>query len=176
MRLFVRLSLIGLVALVAAGFWLSQSQQDAAPKPTPKVEAGQCTDAGTSVVIDFGSDSSEPIIEKCVLNYSGNSWNLLLAAGLNISGTTKYPIGFVCRINAYPDTSREKCIETPGGNSGSWAFFIAESGSDEWIYSPYGASSHRVKCGSAEGWRFLEKNESLKTAPRIQPVTNTCEK
>lgn len=172
MRLFVRLSLIGLVALVAFGFWYNQSQPNQANQEVV-VQQGQCQAAGISLVIDFGSDSNQQIIEKCLQNYSGNSWNLLKAAGLNIEGTQKYPVGFLCRINGFPSEESEKCIDTPGAKTGSWAFYTSTSTS--WEYSAIGAASHKAECGTAEGWRFLLPTEELTEVPSAKPQTNNCE-
>lgn len=173
MRLFVRLSLIGLVGLVALGFWLNHSTSVQTNQDVT-VSDGMCQEPGTSIAVDFGSASDLAVFEKCVQNYSGNSWNLLVAVGLEVTGTEKYPIGFVCRINNYPDKALEKCIDTPGVKNGSWAFFIAESG--QWKYSSYGASSHKSKCGSSEGWRFLTVGEPVTTFPRSNPTKHSCEK
>lgn len=176
MRLFVRLSLLGLVALVAAGFLLGGNQ--ATPQASIKaiVLEGQCADSGISVVVDFGSERANQTIEKCVQNYQGNSWNLLTVAGFKVEGTEKYPTAFLCRINQVPDQEAEKCISTPGTLNGSWAYFIADPKTNSWTYSDYGAATHMAKCGSAEGWRFLQPDEDLKTAPNVKPVTTSCEK
>lgn len=176
MRLFVRLSLLGLVALVAAGFLLSGNQSTLEATPTPSVDIGQCQEAGISVVVDFGLGAENKTTEKCVRNFAGNSWALLETAGFEVSGTEKYPTAFVCRINQVPDEQSERCITTPGTTNGSWAYFIADPKTDTWVYSSYGAANHIAVCGSAEGWRFLSPDEDLKTAPSVKPVTTSCEK
>ncbi|MFM8927421.1 MAG: hypothetical protein ACKOFA_04385 [Rhodoluna sp.] len=176
MRLFGRLTLIGLVVMVAAGFWLNQSQPAVKNNDTATVSEGQCASSGISVVIDYGTDSDLDLVEKCVWNYTGNSWNLLKLSGLEITGTQKYPAGFICRINNIPGPETEKCIDTPGAKNGSWAYFLAEPGSKNWTYSSFGAASRKAKCGWAEGWRFLQQSEALNTPPRAKPVTSTCEK
>lgn len=172
MRLLMRITLIGLVALVALGYLLNQ------PKPlankSVSVSQGLCQDSGTSLVIDFGTDSNKPKIEKCIKDFTGTSWNLLKAAGIKVEGTEKYPAGFVCRINGQPDATQEKCIDTPGALNGSWAFFTATS--SKWEYSAFGASMHKAQCGTTEGWRFLRVDEALTTFPRSAPVINSCEK
>ena len=175
MRLFVRLSLIGLVLLAAAGFWFNQKPAVTSLQPAIKVSDGQCAESGISLVVDFGALKDE-IVSKCVEGFSGNSWNLLETAGFELAGTQKYPIGFVCRINQLPGEEVEKCIETPGAKNGSWAFFLAGPDSTNWQYSTFGASSHKVKCGWAEGWRFLAPDDALNTPPRVQPKITNCEK
>lgn len=172
----MRLALVSLVLLVAVGFWSNQNQLQSFEEKVATVTNGQCQSPGISVVIDFGSGSNQPILQKCVSDYFGNSWNLLEAAGLEITGTEKYPVGFVCRINQQPDSALEKCVETPGAKSGSWAYFLAEPNAKTWTYSSFGAATRKAKCGWAEGWRFLEPNQSLSTAPRVIPQTSNCEK
>lgn len=171
MRKLVRVALIGLVGLVAVGLWLNQDTKPPAQTES-RVVAGACKSVGVTVVIDYGKESSLPIEVSCVQNFSGTSWNLLKQVG-TVTGTKKYPVGFVCRINDFPDKSQEKCLDTPGLTSGSWAFFT--SNKNAWQYSPFGSASHRVKCGSAEGWRYLEKEENLNTPPRAKPTVTNCE-
>lgn len=173
MRLFVRLSLIGLIGLTALGYWLSQSQPQQVLTQV-QVADGFCSQPGISITVDFGTNSEVSPISKCVANYQGNSWNLLTAAGIEVKGTAKYPIGFVCRLNNYPTETVEKCLDTPGAKTGSWAFFIAEDG--KWKYSSFGASSHKARCGTSEGWRFLKVDEPQSTFPRATPVKTNCEK
>jgi len=174
MRLFVRLALVGLVALVAIGFLINRTSPSNQESTPSAAKDGQCSESGTSLVIDFGSGSTRNPIEKCVSNFDGSSWKLFAAAGLEVSGTDQYPVGFVCRINGFPDESVENCINTPGSSTGSWAFFVAIDG--KWEYSPVGAAGHKAKCGTAEGWRFLSPGEVLTSAPRVKPITHSCEK
>jgi hypothetical protein len=104
MRSFVRLSLIGLVALVAIGFAVTQQQSDGdKDKPQVKVSTGMCSDVGTSLVVDFGTNQNAPLIEKCVRDFSGYSWDLFEVADIEVAGTDKYPVGFVCRIENFPN-------------------------------------------------------------------------
>lgn len=174
MRSIVRLSLIGLVLLVAVGYAINLNQGKAIDENIPaSVEAGMCLDAGTSLVVDFGSGSTLPTQVKCVQNFEGYSWDLFEAAGLEVSGTDKYPVGFVCRIEGFPSESEEPCTETPGTKNGSWAYFLGDE-NNEWQYSPIGASTHKVKCGISEGWRFLLPGESIQTPPRISLNSYAC--
>jgi hypothetical protein len=164
------------VALVAIGFAVTQQQTGGdKEKPQALVVSGLCSDLGTSLVVDFGTDQSAPVIEKCVQNFEGNSWDLFEAAGTEVTGTEKYPVGFVCRIENFPDESSEPCKDTPGTKNGSWAYFLTdENGS--WKYSPVGSSTHKVQCGVGEGWRYLLPGEPTNTAPRSKPRTYGCTK
>ena len=174
MRLFVRLSLIGLVLLVAIGFASNLNWQVKTVDYVPaSVEAGTCLDAGTTLVVDFGTESKKPSEIKCVKNFTGYSWDMFEAAGLSVSGTDKYPVGFVCRIEGFPGEDVEPCAETPGTKNGSWAYFLGTE-NNSWLYSPIGASTHKVKCGVSEGWRFLLPGESIQTPPRISLKSYGC--
>jgi len=174
MRSFVRFSLIGLVALVAIGFVANQLKTNSdGDEVLPTVTPGVCEEQGISLIVDFGSANNEPLIEQCVQNYEGNSWDLFEAAELEVTGTEKYPVGFVCRIQNFPDNQSEQCKETPGTKNGSWAYFLTdENGS--WKYSPIGASTHKTKCGQSEGWRYLLPGEPTNTFPRTSPKTYVC--
>ena len=172
MRSFVRFSLIGLVALVAIGFAVNQQQSDGDKnKPQSSVTTGLCSTDGTSLVVDFGND--EAVIQKCVTNFSGYSWDLFEAAGLDVAGTEKYPVGFVCRIQGFPTEQDEPCTDTPGTKNGSWAYFLTDE-TGAWQYSPIGASTHKSKCGVAEGGRFLKPNKPVQTPPRSTPQVYDC--
>lgn len=174
MRSFVRLSLIGLVVLVAIGFAVNQQQTNGdGDEVLPTVTADLCTDQGTSLVIDFGTKQIEPLIEKCVQDFEGNSWDLFEAAKVSVTGTEKYPVGFVCRIQGFPTENTEPCKETPGNKNGSWAYFLSDE-NGAWKYSPVGASMHKAACGVSEGWRFLLPGEPVQTPPRVTLKTYVC--
>ncbi len=131
MRLFVRLSLIGLVALVAIGFadnsFLRTDGTEASNKKVSavKVSDGVCLKDGVSMTVDFGSKANSSPINQCVSNFTLNSWDLISAAGLTVTGTQKYPVGFVCRINDFPAEDVESCLDTPNPKVGSCAYFVA---------------------------------------------------
>ena len=175
MRLFVRLSLLGLVALVAIGFAINQLQQKpdgSQGQAKVTVSVGQCAASGTTLVVDFGTNQTRTVIEKCVTNFSGTSWDFFEAAEVSIEGTEKYPVGFLCRVESFPNQATERCLDTPGANSGSWAYYTAGDGT--WKYSTFGAATHKVHCGVAEGWRYLEKGEGTSLVPKVTPKKYVC--
>ena len=180
MRLFVRLSFIGLVALVAIGFAVSKFLQ-----ADGKVQSNQqitevivseavCTQSGVSLTVDFGIKEDILAIDKCVRNFTNTSWDLLSAAKLTVTGTQKYPVGFVCRINGFPSDAVESCNQTPDPKVGSWAYFVAGPGASSWHYSTWGASTHKPACGSAEAWVFRYPEQSLEALPKTKPQTRVC--
>ncbi|MEY2816296.1 MAG: hypothetical protein RJA78_872 [Actinomycetota bacterium] len=178
MRLLVRLSLPSLVALVTIGFALTQwVQTDSNPTNSSmavSVLEGQCKTDGVSLLVDFGSDSERETIEKCIKNYSDTSWYLFEAAGLSVTGTSKYPIGFVCRIQGFPEDKNEKCQDMPNPAVGSWAYFVANEETSQWQYSTWGAANHRPTCGTAEAWIFKLPSEDLEEPPLREPETIVC--
>ena len=180
MRLFVRLSLVGLVALVAIGFAINSfgkadNNNKVNDEKTPvTVTDGECTVSGISLSVDFGTKSSTPSISKCVSNFTGTSWDLFSAAGLTVTGTEKYPVGFVCRIENFPDETAEPCLETPDPKLGSWAYFTAQPKATSWQYSTWGAATHKPTCGSAETWVFRHPDENLEATPQTTPKTSDC--
>lgn len=177
MRRFVRLTLIGLVLLVAAGFIVdrnysgSESNKIANPAIVSK---SMCTGDGINLTVDFGYRQSNKIIHRCIQNFSGTSWDLLSVSGIKVTGTRKYPVGFVCRLDDFPSAESEMCLDTPDPKVGSWAYFVAQPGQRRWQYSTWGASTHKPKCGSAEQWIFRYPSENLEESPRDRPSTRLC--
>jgi hypothetical protein len=177
-RRFVRASLIGLIALVAIGSWLIGAHQSS-PKDSGQGAStwiqGECHKGdreGTTLVVDFGEASGKSSLVRCVQNYSGNSWALFAAAGMKVTGTAQYPVGFVCRINGVPTAAAQSCASTPDASTGSWAFFI---GSNVWQYALAGASSYQTTCGAVEGWRYVAPGQQVETtAPRVAPHAFIC--
>lgn len=178
MRRFVRFSLIGLIALVGIGFAFNQWVQTDTPtnpkKSAPTVSEGKCETDGVGLLISFGQASGLSDISKCVANYTGTSWELFSAAGLEVAGTSKYPVGFVCRVQGFPNEEQEECRDTANVSVGSWAYFLAQPGYDNWQYSNWGSATHQVSCGSVEAWLFKYPNEDLESPPAEQPVTRVC--
>jgi hypothetical protein len=174
MRLFVRLSLIGLIALTAFGYFASQSQVSQEVKlDKVTLSQGVCLEDGISLVVDFGTKNQRPTLEKCIQGFLGYSWDLFEQAEIKVAGTEKYPVGFVCRIEDFPSIDQEKCLDTPGNSNGSWAYFLTDA-NGAWQYSPVGASTHKTKCGTSEGWRFLLPGEPVQTPPRLKPKSFNC--
>ena len=174
MRSFVRISLIGLVALVAIGFAVNQQQTSGTgDKEQATVLPGVCEKDGISFVVDFGTSQTQAMIAKCIQNFTGYSWDLFEQANIEVTGTEKYPVGFVCRIENFPNDNQEKCQDTPGNKTGSWAYFLTDENGD-WKYSPIGASTHKAKCGVSEGWRFLLPGEPTQSPPRVSLKAYVC--
>ena len=177
-QLPLRPVLIGLVVLVAAvGLTRIVPSGPAAPSnSSPGSSAttgaldGPCNtqNPGVSLIVDFGKDSGRTPMVECArgFNVAGssvsnelNGWQLFAAAGLSVTGTAEYPVGFVCRIEGYPLASDQPCTSTPTYAQGHWAYFVSKAGhgsSGNWAFSGAGSSEHKPSCGSADGWLFVK--------------------
>lgn len=174
--------LIALVAFVAIGGLISTIPSDA-PSPNASnasnasnVDSGQCqTGSGVSLVIDFGSSSDKEVSEFCVSDFASSGWDIFDAAGIDVSGTSEYPTGFVCRLSGWPNEDAQPCTKTPTTAQGSWGYFVADSTESDWKYSGQGAATRKPGCGAAEGWRFIEAGEATsQSEPRVKPATFVC--
>lgn len=167
MRLSLRAVLIGLVAFVAIGALVSTPA--AIDKTKVNFEPGWCQTQGVSLTIE-----ADTIDTRCAKAFSGTSWQLILATGHQVLGTSAYPVGFVCKLNGFP--ASQDCVDTPRYDEGSWAFFVARPGKKTWQYALTGASTHFSECGSAEAWVFVPGTESPETSkPQTAPVTRKCD-
>ena len=167
MRLSLRAVLIGLIAFVAIGALVSTPA--AIDKTRVNFESGWF--AGNGVSLNIETDSVDT---RCAPEFNGTSWQLLIATGHEVPGTSAYPTGFVCKVNGYPEA--QDCIDTPRYDEGSWAFFVARPGKKAWQYALTGAATHFSECGSAEAWVFVPGTESPETAkPKTLPKTHKCE-
>ena len=177
MKISLRMVLIALVAFVAIGGFISTIPSE--PKATPLAEnirSGQCeSGAGVSLVIDFGTSSDREVKEVCVTEFESTGWDLFAAAAVSAQGTSEYPTGFVCRLEGWPTAEAQPCTKTPTAAQGSWAYFIADAGSQEWQYSGQGAAMRKPQCGAVDAWRFVEPGENvLQSMPRVEPSSFVC--
>lgn len=168
MRLNLRVALFLLIGLVAiGGAWSGwQSPSSSGEAVLSGAEAKLAT-----LVIDFGENSGrEPqVIELSDLPAEATGWDLLVQSGVDLEGTDQYPIGFVCRLEAWPTEAAESCDDTPSYSDGHWAYYVTSKGlSKGWLLSGQGASSHVVDCGGFEGWKWVGPGEEAK--PPIVPA------
>jgi hypothetical protein len=181
MKISLRMVLVALVAVVAIGGLISavpggekNSSNTLADYVT---HAGACNDEqGVSLVVDFGSSSTQSPMTTCVKNFKGTGWQLFSAAGIKVAGTDEFPTGFVCRIANWPSAEKQPCTSTPTNAQGTWAYFVASvSTQNQWQFSGQGAATHKPGCGSLEGWRFVEPGESASASlPRVTPMPFGC--
>lgn len=168
MRLNLRVALLLLIGLVAiGGTWSGwQATNSSGEGVLSGAEAKFAT-----LVIDFGENSGRDpqVIELSDLPAEATGWDLLVQSGVDLEGTDQYPIGFVCRLEAWPTKATEACDDTPSYADGHWAYFITSKDiSQGWLLSGQGASSHVVDCGGFEGWKWVGPGEEAN--PPIVPA------
>lgn len=138
--------------------------------------SGVCQTTGVTLVVDFGSGSGKETLAECAENFEGNGWDLLEQSGLVVEGTAQYPDAFVCRIEGWPSTTNQDCLDTPTYEEGSWVYFkTLENGA--WVRSGQGAAdpANVLKCGSAEGWVFITAaTPEQEQQPSVNPPKLEC--
>jgi hypothetical protein len=173
--------LSALILLVFAGSILSWALENDVIDTTSgdSVEVnyseGACEESGVTIVVDFGdSEDFEPII-RCANDFVGSGWEVFQATAIDVSGTNQYPVGFACRIENFPPSSDQNCMDTPKYSEGSWGYFVftQESG---WQVSQVGSAARDAECGSAEGWLFIGPGQQdAGLLPRPIPGTVACD-
>lgn len=170
--------LVALVALVAIGGLISTIPSEQNAKPAAKAanfHEGQCSnEAGVTLVVDFGPSSGRETLVRCAKDFAGTGWQLFAAAEVEVSGTDEFATGFVCRVAGWPSVEAQPCTSTPTPAEGTWAYFVSTD-EDTWQFSGQGAAMRKPKCGTAEGWRFVEPGEvGSQSVPKTSPVTFGC--
>ena len=128
--------------------------------------AGYCrSDTGVTVVVDFQALGG-PVVVRCApgpVEPGFSGVDALQQAGFTPTGTARWGLQFVCRINGRPGPEetlpvrddpdyQEKCQDTPP-QSAYWGYWYADNGGS-WRYSNEGAASHDAIPGGFEGWAF----------------------
>jgi len=202
-RKFLRLTLIGLIALAAlASVWPALSaglgiKLSVGSQPTvsgegvtqPGTTDGACTldRPGVTLVIDFGSTSKAKPRTYCAESKPTTGWDVFKSAGVKVSGTSQYPVGFTCRINGFPSRAQQDCQHTPTDQEGSWVYYTssaqdgsaqdgsAQGNSHEWRFSMIGSSMVHPHCGDYQGWRFEKGGYGVADKlPRVKPEPFKC--
>lgn len=180
-RKLLRVTLIGLVALVALGALLpgflsmsvSNYSANGSQSPWGKPVNGECNLPGVTLVIERYPDSGSTKAH-CVPGFKGTGWQLFAGAGIEVQGTTQYPAGFVCRIAGYPAEALESCTNTPNGRVGTWSYFYATAqDGGKWHLSMQGAAQRQPPCGSVEAWVF-SRGATPPLKPQFEPHPISC--
>jgi hypothetical protein len=151
----------------------------AAPAGTP----GYCRDdTGVTVVVDF-SDLGGDIVVRCAPGPGGKGYDGLDAlegAGFTPTGTQRWGLAFVCRIEGRPAADEslhtdgnpnyhERCVDTPP-SSAFWGYWYADNGGS-WRYSSSGPKNRDTIAGGFEGWSFsLNHPSGSSPAPGVEPT------
>jgi hypothetical protein len=178
MKISLRMVLVALVALVAIGGLIStipSAESSKQSSTSARFHDGQCANEfGVSLIIDFGKSSGREPLVRCAQGFEGNGWQLFAAAGIEVSGTDEFETGFVCRVADWPSVAEQPCTSTPTAAQGTWAYFVSNE-ANGWQFSGQGAAMRKPKCGTAEGWRFVESGEvASQSMPEVLPITFGC--
>lgn len=139
---------------------------------------------GVAVVVDgadldagpLGSVSSSGCASVSPAGAEVTARDALLAAGVELTGTTQWGAAFVCRVDGRPaldeqvrradgSTGNETCERTPAQGA-SWALWSSTDGST-WVYADRGVSALEVGAGDVVGLSFVTTVEPA--APRVSP-------
>lgn len=151
---------------------------------------GYCLDNhGVTVIVDFqelgawkGHDGQDII--RCApgpaegTDFDGTGRDALRLAGVDLTGTERWGLSFVCRLDGRPaadetiprtgdPTYREGCGDTPPANA-YWSYWYAKNGND-WAYSALGMEGRDAIPGGLEGWSF-SLNKTATTNPPPDPA------
>jgi hypothetical protein len=145
--------------------------------PATAAPLSDCTPtSGTIVAVDFGHWGG-PVVGGCGVN-EPTGLDLLHGAGFQTSGDTRDGPAFICRIGndafkpgmEYPTTDEDACNNTPPGNA-YWSYWLANSGSNSWSFSPKGAVSEPTAPGQVQAWEFGAGNPPGFSPASVRPAT-----
>ncbi|MEH1015417.1 hypothetical protein V6U90_20170 [Micromonospora sp. CPCC 206060] len=140
-----RLAALLAAVVVAAGLVVVE------PAP-PAARAAACTGtSGVTVVVDFTALGAGVQV-ACAPGDPATGLAALTGAGFTVTGTARWGLAFVCRINGLPTAATEACINTPPA-SAYWSYWHAPAGG-AWSYSSASAGSYNPAPGTVEGWAF----------------------
>jgi len=124
----------------------------AADPAPPVAHAAACSGtSGVTVVVDFTALGGGVQI-GCAPGDPATGLAALQGAGFTVTGTARWGLTFVCRIDGLPTSATDPCVNTPPATA-YWSYWHAPSGG-AWSYSTSGASSYDPAPGSVEGWSF----------------------
>ncbi|MEV5707157.1 hypothetical protein [Actinoallomurus sp. NPDC052274] len=134
--------------------------------------AGYCPGGtGVTVVVDYQALGGATEI-RCAPGAQASGLAALQNAGFTVTGTQRWGLAFVCRINGKPTSATEPCVDTPPA-SAYWSYWHASNGGT-WTYSNQGASTYVPAQGSFEGWSFsTNAGPDTNPPPRVTPVRPT---
>lgn len=146
-------------AVLTAAVLTATGLAAAAPQPA---QAAACSGTtGVTVVVDFTGFGGGVAVE-CAVGDPATGLAALQDAGFTVTGTQRWGLAFVCRIDGLPTPATEPCINTPPATA-FWSYWHADAGGS-WTFSNQGATSYDPAPGTVEGWAFGAGDE-----PSIPP-------
>lgn len=139
------------VATVLAALTVTGALVLAEPAPRAALAAKCSTGTGVTVVVDFGPLGGG-VVTGCRLGDPATGLAALTGAGFAVTGTQRWGLAFVCRINGKPAPAADPCVNTPPPTA-YWAYWHATPGG-AWTFSSQGPSAYNPAQGTVEGWRF----------------------
>lgn len=133
---------------------------------SPKLVVGDCV----NVVVDYSSLATNQNISTCVpVSEETQAIDVLSNAGLSLTGTDKYGLQIVCRVNNLPSTSMqigikdhenyiEPCTNMPP-EFAYWALLIKKANGD-WEWAPKGVAQLTLVAGESIGLVFSENGNT----------------
>ena len=94
-------------------------------------------------------------VDRAIARYpfdSRRAQELLTGAGFTVTGTRRWGLAFVCRINGLPTVAADPCVNTPSATA-YWSYWHGTPGGT-WTFSGSGASGYDPAPGTVEGWAF----------------------
>lgn len=122
---------------------------DPAARPA---HAAACTaGTGVTVKVDFAALGGG-VVTNCFVGDPATGLAALQGAGFTVTGTARWGLAFVCRINGKPTAAMDPCVNTPR-SSAFWSYWHGTPGGS-WTLSSLGASSYNPAVGTVDGWAF----------------------
>jgi hypothetical protein len=134
-----------------------------AADPAPRAaQAAACTGTtGVTVKVDFTAFGGG-VTTNCALGDPTSGLTALTGAGFTVTGTSRWGLAFVCRINSLPTSAQDPCVNTPPATA-YWSYWHGTPGGS-WTYSSSGAGGYNPAPGTVEGWAY-----GAGTAPTVAP-------
>ncbi len=177
-----------LLGLGVAGPAFARTSAEGASSPEVATSAlaaagspGYCaSDVGVTVVVDLTALGGDVVV-RCAqgsVEPGFTGLDALQGAGFSVTGTQRFGLAFVCRIQGSPaaDTAvaipgnpdyHEQCRDTPPWTA-YWGYWYAPNGG-RWTYSSgAGAEARDVIAGGFEGWAF-SLGEGSPPQPALEP-------
>ena len=121
--------------------------------PVTPAEAAGCRAPQVAVAVDFGHWGGSVERGCASSGHDVTGVGALQQAGFDLTGTARYGLAFVCRIDDHPGAAAEKCVNTPPATA-YWAYWHADAGQTSWTYSTTGAAQYHPQPGGADAWTF----------------------